>query len=118
LGDGSLGEGKAMKMPRLQPIHPGEILREEFMEPWGLNPHKLAMELHVPAPRVYEIIREKRAITSEMAMRIARCFNTTPEFWLNLQVAYDLAVTRHKEQAKITREVHPIIGRRQNHETS
>ena len=97
---------------RLKPIHPGEILREEFMEPLGLNPHKLAMELRVPAPGVYEIARGERAISTEMALRLARFFGTTAEFWLTLQARYNLEVARDKQQDKINREVHPVAAAR------
>ncbi len=95
---------------RLKPIHPGKILREEFMEPFGLNPHKLAMELRVPAPGVYEIVRGERTISTEMALRLARFFGTTAEFWLNLQARYNLEVARDKRQDKINREVHPVAA--------
>ncbi len=97
-------------MAKLQPVHPGEILREEFMKPLGLNAHKLAMELHVPAPRIYEIIREERDITPDTALRLARFFGTTPEFWLNLQVHYKLELARDKEQATVKRQVRPFAA--------
>jgi addiction module HigA family antidote len=93
---------------RLKPVHPGEILREEFMRPLGLNPHKLSLALHVSAPAVYEIVGEERAISTEMALRLAHYFGTTPEFWLNLQTRYDLEVARDREAAKIEREVRPL----------
>ncbi len=97
-------------MSKLRPVHPGEILREEFMKPLRLNAHRLAMKLHVPAPRVYEIIREERDITPDTALRLARFFRTTPEFWLNLQAHYELEVARDKEQATIEREVRPFAA--------
>jgi addiction module HigA family antidote len=93
---------------KLKPVHPGEILREEFMEPLELNPHKLSLALHVSAPAVYEIVGGERAISTDMALRLARCFGTTPEFWLNLQTRYDLEVARDKEAARIGREVRPL----------
>ncbi len=93
---------------KLKPVHPGEILREEFMEPLGLNPHKLSLALRVSAPAVYEIVAQDRAISTDMALRLARCLDTTPEFWLNLQTRYDLEVARDKEAARIGREVQPI----------
>jgi antitoxin HigA-1 len=95
---------------RLMPVHPGEVLREEFMHPLGLNPNKLSLALRVSAPGVYEIIHEERAISTDMALRLARFFGTTPEFWLNLQTHYDLEVTRDKEQRKIDREVQPMAA--------
>lgn len=95
----------------LRPVHPGEVLREEFLIPLGLNPHKLSMALRVPAPAIYEIVREERAISPEMALRLARYFGTTPEFWLNLQTRYDLEIARDKGQRKVEREVHPMTAR-------
>ncbi len=93
---------------KLKTVHPGEILREEFMEPLGLNPHKLAMSLRVSAPSVYELVHEERAVSTDMALRLARFFSTTPEFWVNLQAHYDLEVTRDKQAAQIKREVQPL----------
>jgi antitoxin HigA-1 len=95
-------------MAKLKPVHPGEILREEFMEPLRLNPHKLALALRVPAPGVYEIVKEERAISTAMALRLARFFRTTPEFWMNLQTHYDLEVVRDEERRRIEDEVRPI----------
>jgi addiction module HigA family antidote len=66
------------------------------------------MLLRVPAPAVYEIVREQRSISSNIALRLARCFGTTPEFWLNLQTHYDLEIARDKEESKVEREVHPL----------
>lgn len=97
-------------MAHLKPVHPGEILREEFMKPLGLNPHKLALSLRVPAPGVYEIVHEERSISTAMALRLARFLSTTPEFWLNLQTRYDLEIARDKEQRKVNREVRPIAA--------
>jgi addiction module HigA family antidote len=93
---------------RQKPVHPGEILREEFMIPLGLNPHRLAMSLRVPAPGIYEIVHEQRSISPEMALRLARFFGTTPDFWLNLQARYDLDVARDKDEARVNREVQPM----------
>lgn len=100
---------------KLPPIHPGEILREEFLGPLGLTANRLALDLHVPATRISEIVNERRNITPDTALRLAHYFNMTPEFWLNLQTSYDLAVTQDKEQGKIDREVRPmaaVVGRR------
>lgn len=93
---------------RLKPVHPGEILREEFIEPLGLNPHKLSVALRVSAPAVYQISHEERSISPDMALRLARYFDTTPEFWLNLQTRYDLELVRDEEEAKVEREVQPF----------
>ena len=95
-------------MPHLKPIHPGEILREEFLAPLNLNPHRLAMALRVPAPAIYEIVNEERAISPEMALRLARYFKTTPEFWMNLQIRYDLQIALDRTRGKVEREVQPL----------
>lgn len=95
-------------MAKLKPVHPGEILREEFMIPRKLNPHKLALALRVPAPGIYEIVKEERAVSTEMALRLARYFGTTPEFWVNLQAHFDLEIARDKEQRRVDEEVRPI----------
>jgi len=89
----------------LRPIHPGEILREEFLEPLAMSANALSLELHVPAPRTNDIVRERRAISTDTAMRLARYFGTTPQFWLNLQTAFDLKQTEAKVGEQILREV-------------
>ena len=95
-------------MTKLKPIHPGEILREEFTVPFGLNPNKLALALRVAAPNVYDIIHERRGISSEMSLRLASYFRATPEFWINLQAHHDLAVSRQEVESKIDHEVEPL----------
>jgi addiction module HigA family antidote len=92
----------------LKPVHSGEILREEFMEPLALKADKLALALRVSARGVYEIIREERDISPEMALRLGRCLGTPPEFWLNLQTRFDLEIARDKAQRSAEQEVHPI----------
>ncbi len=77
-------------------IHPGEILREEFMKPLGLSSYRLAKELHLPIPRVNEIVREQRSITADTALRLARYFGTSPQVWMNLQSDYDLRTAEKK----------------------
>ena len=95
----------------IPPVHPGEILREDFMKPMGLTVNKLALELHVPASRIGEIVHERRRITAETALRLARYFNTNAEFWLNLQTFYDLEVTRRSGKvSEIERQVHPALA--------
>jgi addiction module HigA family antidote len=74
----------------MRPIHPGEILREEFLLPMGMTAHALAMAIAVPAPRINDIVREKRAVTADTALRLARYFGTSAEFWMGLQTDYDL----------------------------
>lgn len=91
---------------KMRPIHPGEILREEFLVPLGMSAHALALELRVPAPRINDIVRERRAITPDTALRLARYFGTTPHFWMNLQISYDLKSAEIKNGSKIAHEVH------------
>jgi addiction module HigA family antidote len=91
---------------KMRPIHPGEILREEFLAPLGFSAHALAMELKVPAPRINEIVRERRAVTPDTALRLSRYFGTTAQFWLNLQTSYDLKIAEKTVGSKIKYEVH------------
>lgn len=97
-----------MATNKMRPIHPGEILREEYLVPLDMSPHALAMELRVPAPRINEIVRERRAITPDTALRLARYFGTTAQFWSNLQSSYDLKQTEIEIGSKIEKEVHPM----------
>ncbi|MEW6388609.1 MAG: HigA family addiction module antitoxin [Thermodesulfobacteriota bacterium] len=83
-----------MATKKLPPVHPGEILLEEYLKPLGLSQNKLARDLGVPALRINEIIRKNRAVTVDTALRLARYFHTTPQFWLNLQIHYDLEMAR------------------------
>ena len=91
---------------KMRPIHPGEVLREEFLVPLGMSAHALALELRVPAPRINDIVRERRAISPDTALRLARYFGTTPQFWMNLQTSYDLKTAEIKIGSKIASEVH------------
>ena len=92
----------------MSPVHPGEVLREDFMKPVGLTVNKLALELHVPATRIGEIVHERRRITAETARWLARYFNANAEFWLNLQNIYDLELTgRSGKVSDIELQVHP-----------
>ena len=93
---------------RMRPIHPGEVLREEFLKPSGLSANALSVALRVSAPRINDIVREKRGISVETAMRLARFFNTTAQFWLNLQTAYDLRTAEMALSVKIEQEVSPL----------
>jgi len=92
------------KMP---PIHPGETLREDFMRPLGLSVNRLALDLHVPATRIGEIVNFRRAISVDTALRLARYFGTSPQFWLNLQSNYDLEVAQDQLAVEIGRQVRP-----------
>ena len=95
-----------MATNKMRPIHPGEILREEYLAPLGMSANALAMALHVPAPRVNDIVRERRAVTPDTALRLARYFDTTAQFWLNLQSSFDLngaangSVQKHVEDKR------------------
>ena len=90
----------------MRPIHPGEVLREEFLIPLGMTAHALALALKVPAPRINDIARERRGITPDTALRLARYFGNTPQFWLNLQASFDLKTTELEAGPKIEREVY------------
>lgn len=96
---------------RLQraPLHPGEILREQFMADFGVSINRLARELRVPPTRIGEIVNERRSITPDTALRLARYFGTSAEFWMNLQTAYDLDVAR-ASLSQIEANVHPIVA--------
>ena len=94
-------------MNKMRPIHPGEVLREEFMEPLGLSANALAMALRVPAPRINDVVRERRGVSPDTALRLARYLGTTPQFWVNLQASYDLKVTLKERGGRIKQEVLP-----------
>ncbi len=98
------------KAEKLPPIHPGEILREDFMKPLGISMNKLALDLHVPVTRIAEIVHGRRAVTPDTALRLARYFNTSARFWLNAQAAYDLEVAEDQLQRTIERDVRPLAG--------
>jgi addiction module HigA family antidote len=87
--------------------HPGETIREDYLRPLGLSANKLAMELRVPATRLSEIVNGRRGITADTALRLARYFNTTAKFWLNLQSSYDLAIAEQTSLAEIARNIRP-----------
>lgn len=97
------------KENRLPPIHPGEILREDFLLPLGLSMNRLALDLRVPVTRIAEIVHERRGITADTALRLARYFNTSARFWLNLQAAYDLELAEDELAGAIEREVRPAV---------
>ena len=83
------------------PIHPGEILREEFLVPLGLKPYTLAKKLHVPRTRIERLVSETTPVTPDTALRLAKFFGTTPRFWMNMQASYDLAVEGEAKKAEI-----------------
>jgi addiction module HigA family antidote len=91
----------------MRPIHPGEILREEYLAPLGLSVNALAMALHVPTTRLHEIVNERRSVTADTALRLARYFGGDAQSWMNLQAAYDLRSTEAERGEEITRQVSP-----------
>ena len=92
---------------RMPALHPGEMLREEFMKPLGLSANALAIALRVPVTRISEIVRERRGITADTALRLARYFNMTPEFWMRLQMDFDLESTAGDTLTEIREEIRP-----------
>jgi addiction module HigA family antidote len=86
-------------------VHPGEMLREDFIKPLGLSINGLALELHVPVTRISEIVNERRGVSADTALRFARYFGMSAEFWMNLQKNYELTVTRQKSLKDIERQV-------------
>ena len=94
----------------MRPIHPGEILREEFLVPLDMNVNALAGALRVPATRLHEIVKERRAISADTALRLARYFGGEAQSWLNLQAAYDLRVTELDHGAEIEADVSPRVA--------
>lgn len=94
---------KAQPVNGMRPIHPGEVLREEFLLPFGLTAHALAMALQVPAPRINDIVRERRAVTVDTALRLAKFFGNSAEFWMGLQTDYDMAIARDSMHDAIER---------------
>ena len=97
----------ARKSKSVPPIHPGETLREDFLKPLGLTANRLAIELQVPVTRVNDIVRGKRAITADTALRLARYFGTTPQLWMNLQANYDLEVADDARGSEIADRIRP-----------
>ena len=93
---------------KLKPVHPGEILREEFMVPFGLSMNKMAMDLRVPVTRIADIVNERRGIAADTALRFARYFKNTAAFWMNLQTRYDLEVAEDELADKVERDVQPL----------
>jgi addiction module HigA family antidote len=93
---------------QLSPTSPGEMLLEEFLKPLNISQYKLAKDIGVPQTRISQIIKGKRAITPDTALRLARYFNMTAEFWLNLQMGYELKITRQNCGKQIDEEVHPL----------
>lgn len=93
---------------KLKPIHPGEILSEDFMKPHRLSMNRLALDLRVPVTRIADIVAERRGISPDTALRLGRYFKTSAQFWLNLQTKHDLEIAEDEQLASIERDVHPI----------
>jgi addiction module HigA family antidote len=93
---------------KIKPVHPGEILREEFMAPLKLSMNRMAMDLRVPVTRIADIVHERRGITADTALRFARYFQNAPVFWMNLQIRYDLEVAEDEIAVKVARDVRPL----------
>lgn len=101
-----------MSEEKMAPVHPGEVLLEDFMKPLGLSQYRLAKELHVYPRKINEIVHGQRAITADTALRLARFFGTSAEVWLNLQAFYDLELARDELEAQINQEVEPLVQQR------
>jgi len=97
----------AKKSKIMPPVHAGETLKEDFLKPLGLTAHRLAVQLMVPVTRVNDIVRGRRAVTADTALRLARYFGTTPQFWMNLQTNYDLEVAGDARGPEIADRVRP-----------
>jgi len=94
----------------MRPVHPGEVLREEFLVPLEMSANALAMRLHVSAPRINDVVRGKCGVSVDTALRLVRFFNNTPEFWLNIQIAYDLKVTKARKAVEIEHDITPMVA--------
>ncbi len=94
----------------MRPIHPGEVLREEFLLPMNLTAQALAMALRLPAPRINDVVRERRGMSADTALRLARYFGTSAEFWLGLQADFDLRTAQKAAGSDIEREVAPMAA--------
>jgi addiction module HigA family antidote len=99
-----------MKLNKLSPIHPGEVLMEEFLKPMELSQNRLALDLGVPQRRINEIVLGKRRITADTALRLAKYFGTSPQFWMGLQTDYDLDVTSDSLGDRLDREVREFVS--------
>ncbi len=97
-----------MPPKKMPPIHPGEILLEEFLKPIELSQNRLALDIRVPARRINEIVLGRRRVTPDTALRLARYFNTSPQFWLGLQMDYDLDAAEDKLAGTIEKEIQPL----------
>jgi addiction module HigA family antidote len=97
-------------MKKMKPIHPGEILLEEFLAPMSISQYRLAKDISVPARRINEIVHQTRSVTADTALRFAKFFGTSPEFWLNLQIHYDLEIQKSKIGKQLEKDVHAFAA--------
>lgn len=97
-----------MKNKKIPPVHPGEILQKEFLDPLAISQYRLAKEISVPARRINEIVHGTRSITADTALRLGRFFGVTPQFWLNLQAHHDLEVEQERMGKRLEKEVHTL----------
>ena len=94
-------------MNNMRPIHPGEIIKEEYLKPLSMSANALAVALRVPASRINDVVRQKRGVSIDTALRLARYFNTTSQFWMNLQISYDLKIATQNME-RIEKEIIPL----------
>lgn len=99
-----------MKKKKLPPVHPGEILKEEFLDPMGISQYKLAVDIKVPPRRINEIVHGKRSISADTALRLGIYFKVAPQFWLNLQTRYDLDTTADQIEDELKKNIHPYAA--------
>ncbi len=99
-----------MTEEKLRPVHPGEVLLEEFLKPMGLSQNRLALSIGVSPRRINEIVLGKRSITADTALRLARYFDMSPQFWLGLQMDYDLDITEEAMAERLKQEVRPYVA--------
>lgn len=100
-----------MSTKRIDPIHPGEVLNEDFLTPLGISQYRLAKSIRVPPRRINEIVQGKRGVTADTALRLACYFGNSPRFWMNLQVHYDLEVERDRLGDSLARDIEPLSSR-------
>jgi len=101
---------------KIAPVHPGEVLLEEFIKPWGISQNRLAKHMGITATRLNEIVRGRRGISGDTALRLGRATNTTPEFWLNLQALYDLEIAKDELGDRLEQEVTPVMISTEDHD--
>ena len=99
-----------MTRKTLKPVHPGEVLLDEFLKPMGLSQNRAALDMHVPPRRINEIVLHKRSITADTALRLGRYFKMSPQFWLGLQMDYDLDVAADSWERRLAREIKPYAA--------